>query len=150
MWFLCNPKDPSVKRILIAFLALAACGPSKTTSTTDTAIPRPSWLSVKPQTEAYYVGIGHGIKSGTNNYVQEAKKSALEDITSEIKVNVSSTSVLTQIDQNKEFREKYEQMIQTTAADELEEFETVDSWEDDKNYWIYYRLSKQRYREIKE
>jgi hypothetical protein len=96
------------------------------------------------------VGIGQAPKTGTNNYVQEAKKSALEDMVSEIKVNVSSTSVLTQIDDNKEFRERYEQMIQTTAADEIEEFESVDSWEDDKNYWVYYRLSKQRYREIKE
>jgi hypothetical protein len=26
----------------------------------------------------------------------------------------------------------------------------VDSWEDDRNYWVYYRLSKQRYKEIKE
>lgn len=100
--------------------------------------------------DSYFVGIGHAAKTGTNNYVQEAKKSALEDLVSEIKVNVSSTSVLTQIDNNKEFRERYEQMIQTTAADEIEEFETVDSWEDDKNYWVYYRLSKMRYREIKE
>lgn len=100
--------------------------------------------------DAYYVGIGQAAKSGTNNYVQESKKSALEDLVSEIKVNVSSTSVLTQIDDKKEFRERYEQMIQTTAADEIEEFESVDTWEDDKNYWVYYRLSKQRYREIKD
>lgn len=107
-------------------------------------------MSAKPMADSYYVGIGHSAKTGTNNYVQEAKKSALEDMVSEIKVNVSSTSVLTQIDNNKEFRERYEQMIQTTAADEIEEFESVDSWEDDRNYWVYYRLSKQRYREIKE
>lgn len=107
-------------------------------------------MSAKPMADSYFVGIGHAAKTGTNNYVQEAKKSALEDLVSEIKVNVSSTSVLTQIDNNKEFRERYEQMIQTTAADEIEEFETVDSWEDDKNYWVYYRLSKMRYREIKE
>lgn len=107
-------------------------------------------MSAKPMADSYFVGIGHAAKTGTNNYVQEAKKSALEDLVSEIKVNISSTSVLTQIDNNKEFRERYEQMIQTTAADEIEEFETVDSWEDDKNYWVYYRLSKMRYREIKE
>lgn len=107
-------------------------------------------MSAKPMADSYFVGIGHSAKTGTNNYVQEAKKSALEDLVSEIKVNISSTSVLTQIDNNKEFRERYEQMIQTTAADEIEEFETVDSWEDDKNYWVYYRLSKMRYREIKE
>ncbi len=140
-----------MKRIFVILIAISGCSPSVTKTTQKEAEnPRPQWLSVKPQTGSYFVGIGHGIKGGTNNYVQEAKKSALEDLVSEIKVNISSTSVLTQIDDNKEFRDKYEQMIQTTAADEIEEFEVADSWEDDKNYWVYYRLSKQRYREIKE
>ncbi len=141
-----------MNRIIVIFLILAGCSPSvtKTGQKSDLQNARPGWLSAKPQTGAYYVGIGHSTKGGTNNYVQEAKKSSLEDLVSEIKVNISSTSVLTQIDENKEFRDKYEQMIQTTAADEIEEFEAVDSWEDDKNYWVYYRLSKQRYREIKE
>jgi hypothetical protein len=111
---------------------------------------KPAWLSAKPSEPAYYVGIGHSVKDGTNNYIQSAKKSALEDLISEIKVNVSSSSVLTSIDVNKEFTEKYEQIINTTVADELEEYEQVDSWEDDRNYWIYYRLSKARYKEIKD
>ena len=58
--------------------------------------------------------------------------------------------MLSQIDANKEFKEKYEQIIQTTAADEIEEFEQVDSWQDEQNYWVYYRLSRQRYKEIKD
>lgn len=111
---------------------------------------KPTWLSAKPDQSFYYIGIGHSTKTGTNNFVQEAKKSALEDLVSEIKVNVSGTSVLSQIDANKEFQEKYEQIIKTTAADEIEEFEQVDSWQDDRNYWVYYRLSKQRYKEIKD
>jgi hypothetical protein len=136
-------------RYLFIFSLLLGCSPSVTKPPVDPN-PKPSWMSAKPMADAYFVGIGQATKTGTNNYVQEAKKSALEDMVSEIKVNVSSTSVLTQIDDNKEFRERYEQMIQTTAAEEIEEFESVDSWEDEKNYWVYYRLSKQRYREIKE
>ncbi len=139
----------AVKYPYLAFFLLLACSPAVNKAVVDPN-PKPSWMSAKPMADSYYVGIGHAAKSGTNNYVQESKKSALEDLVSEIKVNVSSTSVLTQIDNNKEFQERYEQMIQTTAADEIEEFESVDSWEDDKNYWVYYRLSKQRYREIKE
>jgi len=57
---------------------------------------------------------------------------------------------LSSIDANKEFQEKYEQIIQTTAADEIEEFEQVDTWQDERNFWVYYRLSKQRYKEIKD
>lgn len=140
----------SIRYLFLLLLATACSSSTKTGSSGNPQNERPSWLSMKPQTDSYFVGIGHSTKGSNNNYVQEAKKSALEDLVSEIKVNVSSTSVLTQIDNNKEFREKYEQMVQTTAADEIEEFEAADSWEDDKNYWVYYRLSKQRYREIKE
>lgn len=112
--------------------------------------PKPAWLSAKPLPGGYYTGIGHSNKDGVNNYIQTAKKSALEDLVSEIKVTVSSTSVLSQIDVDKKFHERYEQIIQTEAADEIEEFELVDAWEDENNYWVYYRLSKERYREIKE
>lgn len=100
--------------------------------------------------DRYYIGIGHSVKDGTNNYIQSAKNSALEDIISEIRVTVSSTSVLSMIDANKEFQEKYEQIIKTTSSDELQEYEQVGAWEDDQNYWVYYRLSKQRYKEIKD
>lgn len=131
----------------LSFLLLLGCGSSRQAAQ---APPKPSWLGIKPYQEGYYTGIGHSTKDGSNNYIQAAKKSALDDLVSEIKVQVSSTSVLSQLDVNKEFSERYEQIIQTTAADEIEEFETVDAWEDATNYWIYYRLSIARYRQIKE
>ena len=51
---------------------------------------------------------------------------------------------------DRKLQEQYEQIIQTTAADEIEEYELVDAWEDQSNYWVYYRLSIARYRQIKE
>jgi hypothetical protein len=136
--------------LLLTFLVFS-CSPAVNTSLrTDLQNTKPAWLSAKPPQDIYYIGIGHSIKDGTNNYLQEAKKSALEDMVSEIKVNISSTSILSQIDANKELQEKYEQIIKTTVADEIEEYEQVDAWEDGKNYWLYYRLSKQRYKEIKD
>jgi len=141
----------SVKNFFLLTFLVTACSPAVNTSLqTDLQNTRPGWLSAKPPQDVYYIGIGHSVKDGSNNFIQAAKKSALEDLVSEIKVNVSSTSVLSQIDANKEFQEKYEQIIQTTAADEIEEFEQVDTWQDDRNYWVYYRLSKQRYKEIKD
>ncbi|MFZ2905285.1 MAG: LPP20 family lipoprotein [Cyclobacteriaceae bacterium] len=130
----------------VFFLFVFACSPK----VQQPLNPKPAWLSAKPSQPGYYTGIGHSNKTGNNNYVQEAKKSALEDLVSEIKVNVSSSSVLSTFEDNQEFREQYEQIIKTTAADEIEEFEQAGAWEDDSNYWVYYRLSIQRYREIKE
>ncbi len=148
--------DTTVKKLLIfSFIILVSCSPAATQSKSKKKgkkdlNPQPAWLTAKPDDGTYYVGIGHANKDGQNNYIQEAKKSALEDLISEIKVNISSTSVLNQLDDGKGFSEKYQQMIQTTAADDIEEFEQVDIWQDDRNYWVYYRLSKQRYKEIKD
>jgi LPP20 lipoprotein len=147
-----TPSFNSVKQLLFLVLIIGGCSPSVTNSSLKSNLqsPRPEWLTAKPIQPSYYIGIGHSTKDGTNNYIQSAKKSALEDLVSEIKVNISSTSVLSQIDANKEFQEKYEQIIQTTVADEIQEFEQVDAWEDERNYWVYYRLSKQRYKDIKD
>ncbi len=146
-----------MKRIFIfAFVVLVSCSPAATQTKSSkkrgkkNENPQPAWLSAKPDDGLYYNGIGHATKDGQNNYIQEAKKSALEDLVSEIKVNVSSTSVLNQLDDGKGFSEKYQQMIKTTATDDIQDFEQVDVWQDDRNYWVYYRLSKQRYHDIKE
>lgn len=87
---------------------------------------------------------------GNNNYIQSAKKSALDDLVGQIKVAISGTSVLSQLEVNLKLTEQYEQIIKTTTADEIEEFELVDAYEDATNYWVYYRLSISRYRQIKE
>lgn len=137
-----------MKRIFTLLLIVSACSPK--VQPPDPEALKPSWLKNEPYQEGYYTGIGHSKKDGTNNYVQAAKKSALDDLVSQIKVNVSSTSVLSFLEVDKKLQEQYEQIIQTTAADEIEEFELVDAWEDAGNYWVYYRLSIARYRQIKE
>ncbi len=141
-----------VNRFLLILLIIIGCSPAATKSSlkSNAQKVRPIWLSAKPVQPGYFVGIGHSTKDGSNNYIQSAKSSALEDLVSEIKVNISSTSVLSQIDANKEFQERYEQIIQTKVVDEIEEFEQVEAWEDEVNYWVYYRLSRQRYQEIKD
>lgn len=129
-------------------MLLLGCSPKVITPDPDSL--KPLWLKAHPTLGGYYIGIGHSNKIGNNNYIQAAKKSALDDLVSQIKVNISSTSVLSQLEVDKQFSEQYEQIIQTTTADEIEEFEIMDTWEDASNYWVYYRLSIARYREIKE
>ncbi len=137
-----------MNRFLLLLILALGCSPKVVTPDPDSL--KPSWLKAEPFENGYYTGIGHSQKMGNMNYIQAAKKSALEDLVSQIKVNVSSTSVLSQLEVDLKLKEQYEQIIQTTAADEIEEFEQVDAWEDASNYWVYYRLSIARYREIKE
>lgn len=131
----------------MVFLLLTACSQKATVVQTPA---QPVWLTQKPSDSGFYFGIGHGVKDGKTNHIATAKSSALEDLTGEIRVNLSATSALTVLDAGKEFSEKYEQIIRTTVNDDLEEYELMDSWEDTNNYWILYRLSKAKYREIKE
>jgi hypothetical protein len=132
------------------FLLVLLIGCSPKVVSPDPESLKPVWLKSHPALGGYYIGIGHSNKIGNNNYIQAAKKSALDDLVSQIKVNISSTSVLSQLEIDKQFSEQYEQIIQTTTADEIEDFEIVDTWEDASNYWVYYRLSISRYRQIKE
>jgi len=143
-----------VKKLLPVLIILYACSPSVPQKSKgkkkEDPNPKPTWMASKPPQDFYYIGIGHSLKEPAINHIQAAKKSALEDLASEIKVTISATSALSTIDANKEFHEKYEQLIKTTVADEIEEFEQMGTWEDAQHYWVYYRLSKARYKEIKD
>lgn len=109
---------------------------------------KPNWVTSKPFDAAYYVGIGSASKRLTD-YTGVAKKNALQDLVSDIRVMISSTSILSQIDKNYQFKEEYESNIKTTAADEIRDFERVDAFEDETTYWVYYRLSKAAYTDQK-
>lgn len=141
-----------MKRLLLVLIVLSACSPSLTQKRKkkEDLNPKPSWMAAKPPQDVYYIGIGHSLKEPNINHIQAAKNSALEDLISEIRVTISGSSVLTSIDANKAFQEKYEQIIKTTVADEIQEYEQMGTWEDAQHYWIYYRLSKARYKQIKD
>jgi LPP20 lipoprotein len=109
---------------------------------------KPYWLSGQGIDEGYYVGVGYSAKSD-GNYVQIAKNSALQSLISEIKVNVSSSSILTQVDVNDQFKEQYESVVQTSAAEEIQDFELAGSYEENNGYWVYYRLSRTKYALLK-
>ena len=104
----------------------------------------PEWVSNRPFSSDHYIGIASASKNNTG-YQQIAKKNALYDLLSEIRVTIQSVSILSQIDKNGSFKEEFESTIKSSAADELENFEMVGSYEDEQDYWVYYRISKEEY-----
>jgi hypothetical protein len=115
---------------------------------TASAQNKPNWVTSKPFDASYYVGIGSASKR-LNDFTGVAKKNALQDLVSDIRVVINSTSILSQIDKNYQFKEEYESNIKTIAADEIRDFERVDAYEDESTYWVYYRLSKAAYADQK-
>jgi len=97
-----------------------------------------------------YIGIGRAIKTGNlEDYRALARQNALSDLASEIQVNVSSNSLLYTLEHDQRFSEQYSEQIRTRTDLDLEGFEAYAAWEDGKEYWLYYRLNKNKYEQWK-
>lgn len=107
---------------------------------------RPHWVEQRPVNNLNYVGIGRASKlSNPADYLQVAKKEALQDMVGEIKVNVSTNSILSQYQNNSNFNQQFFSDTRLIAQEFLQGFTVVDSWENKNEYWIYYTLSKAEY-----
>lgn len=109
---------------------------------------RPAWVSSRPVSSAYYVGVGMAPRSRPDHQ-ETAKKNALNDLASEISVNVEGNSLLYTLDRRTQFDETFTNTVRTTTSEQIEGFELVDSWENANETWTYYRLSKAEHARIK-
>ena len=91
--------------LLLIIVLVSAC--SSRLHAPDAEALKPTWLRDQPYREGYYTGIGHSRKDAAHNYIQAAKKSALDDLVSQIKVNVASTSILSFFETARNIREEY-------------------------------------------
>ncbi len=110
----------------------------------------PEWVVRKPQMPLYYVGVGSAPKQGysANEYIQNARQSALADLAESISITIESQSMLSVIERDQDISESFTVDIHASTRKELEGYELVDSWQDDKNYWVYYRLCMLKHEEI--
>ena len=113
-----------------------------------TAARTPSWIKQRPISDEYYIGISR-VSTATPDFNQVAKNKALADIISEISVELSSTSVFHQLEENDMLKETYESWTKTKIEDELEGYELVDTYNKKGEYWVYYRLNIADYKRIK-
>jgi hypothetical protein len=63
-------------------------------SQTETQIFAPNWVTKRPVNSFKFIGVGFADKLSNANYQSEAKKNALFDLSSEIKVDISTNSIL--------------------------------------------------------
>lgn len=114
-------------------------------------VDKPHWVQSKPASSVYFYGIGVAQKTaGNSDYLETAKKNALNDLASEIKVNVSSNSILYTLERDYKFQSEFIETIQTTTDEDLEGYELTDNWENDHQYWVFYRLNRADYYAAKE
>lgn len=115
--------------------------------TIDASQKKPRWISEHPVANDYYIGIGAADKGNSDlDYRQIAKESALQDLSSEINVNITSQVVVDLMETSDHVEEELKAQIRSSTKAKLEGYELVDNWEDDSQYWVYYRLSKELYK----
>jgi len=102
----------------------------------------PDWVIKRPVSKTYYIGIAVVKKSITRDYIQSGKNNALNDLSSEITVNISSELVDIMIERSGLSEEETQSEIHSSTKADLEGYELVDTWESNNEYWVYYRLSK--------
>jgi len=111
----------------------------------------PDWVTNRPIDNEFYIGIGHASKiKGQNDHIEKAASEALKNLASEITVNISGEVVSSMIEKSGLLEEELKSKIRSTTEAELENYELVEQWQDKKEYWIYYRLSKIKYRLARE
>ena len=134
--------------ILLVTLVLTACGGSKEVVDTN---PKPDWITSRPVDVNYYIGVGIASKSiHPADYASQAKKHALNEMASEIKVNVASNSMLFSFENNNKFQDEFKSFTKLSTNELIENFEQVAIWENKDEYWVYYRLSKAQYQKDKQ
>ena len=135
---------------LLLLFILAGCSSGKKSARTDALKNAPEWVKQTPNNPAFYHGVGMVFKAGQQDYRERARQVALSEIAGSISVTISSSSVLNQFEFDRTYSEYFRDNIRTSTQQQLEGFELVENWENDQQYWVYYRLSRSKWAQIRQ
>ena len=106
---------------------------------------KPAWVKQRPTDTDYYYGRAMSSKlDGGVSFRTEARNKALKELSSEIKVTISSNSILRQFEHNYQVKEEFEANTSESVEATLEGYEVL-TWENKKEYWVMVRLNKDQY-----
>jgi hypothetical protein len=132
--------------LLLLIMSIVSCKNKKEIAKGEQEVvvaSAPDWVNARPFNSAYYIGIGSASKTANPlDYQNDAKKNALNDLASEISVRVQGHTFLNSLEFNKTYTEEFISTIATFTDERIEDFEVVGVWENDNEYWTYYRLNK--------
>ncbi|MCC5919147.1 MAG: LPP20 family lipoprotein [Cyclobacteriaceae bacterium] len=135
---------------LLFVLFLVGCASSRQPSFEEQMKGAPDWVRRTPSQPGFFQGVGTATKSGNSDFREQAQNNALNELANSISVNVSSESVLNSFQLDASFSEMYRRESRISSARLLEGYELVDTWENQNQFWVYYRLSQSKYNQIRE
>ena len=105
----------------------------------------PSWLNSRPQDPLYWHGIGYAAFDNNKNPNSLAKEYAIQEISSQIKVNISSEMNIVVTDFNGSIDNAITSVMQSRVDLLLPELEFVGNFKDKSGIYFYARLNKSKY-----
>lgn len=106
----------------------------------------PEWVNQRPHDVSCFIGVGSCSKKAQPlDYQTIAKKNALNDLATEISVRVQGETTMNTQEYNKSFSEDFLSSIRTSTDATIEDYEVAGIWENENDYWIFYRLNKAQY-----
>ena len=107
---------------------------------------KPDWVINEPNTDdEYWVGIGIIEKPLPDDYREIAQQRALNEIASQINVQLTSTVTSVVQELNYDVDEYFSSIIETRINQNINYVEYVDHYESKTDYMAYARLSKKKY-----
>lgn len=105
---------------------------------------QPVWVTSHPTDPNAYIGIGFAALE-ESDYIKKATQNALNDIALQIATRIESNSFMHTVDIDGKSRELFEDKIKSSVVSYLEGQKLVDSYQNDRNYYVYYSLDKTAY-----
>ena len=105
----------------------------------------PSWLNSRPQDPLYWHGIGYAAFENNKNPNYLAKEYAIQEISSQIKVNISSEMNIMITDFNGSIDNAVTSVMKSRVDLLLPELEFVGNYKDKSGIYFYARLNKDKY-----
>jgi len=110
--------------------------------------PEPQWITSQPNAENYWFGIGSVENAFFGDDIrEEARSKALNEIASQISVDVSASFEKVTTEHNLSLDEFAKSIVQTRVDNNLPNIEIVDSYESKTRYYLLARLSQSIYYE---
>ena len=126
---------------LFLIIILVSCGTTNNGINRKDRSKQPDWVQQRPVNNNFYVGVGYANKMlNPADYQAMAKKRALNDLIGEIKVVVSSNSILSLNQNNNVLNQMFATDTKVMAQAMVEDFEVVDSWENKSDFYITIRF----------
>lgn len=140
---LSSPWRFSAAMLLLGGALLGCAGSRQVTA------PVPSWVSESPVSSTHFIGIGSASKSiHPLDADAVAKRNALDNLSREIRVQVQATSTMHTLQVNDWLSTSFNQQSTSTTQEDLEGFELVDTYANDQEVVVYYRLNKAEHARI--